>query len=743
MTSASRTVLRRRPAAAPAPRCHYSSCTGKPLLQGGKSKDTPTRLAPSRALLRSLSLHSLSLCFPRRQTRFFQREPPSRGYKSPVTPSPASSSQGESLEPQNQSRDPLPHSNFKNFPKTTAERHYWRLELYGDTNTEEYCENQEVVEQYSEVSVCEQQEEQEVKLKYENDQPLDRKGLGRKVIDKLQETYASDLVNMNFAYDGEKSLFTVGALQNVKDVFIVVLEDTSSEKTVTSTTPGGNGSLRGSDMKRMKQSMEAKTFKVELSLAGNVPMSSIAKVLRGHEPYNYQEALRVLDSVLRQNSAKQDLSMTVAVKSGPVIDFLLSNQDIKDKDTHRIDWGKTYTKALTMLQRASLVEKSRKNPRERKSALSVVLHRNYNSDDILKKCGISIAPEFAQVAGRVLQAPKLKPGDGWDLVVRNRRWNFNNNAMQIDREDGVIEERPKMRQRLRRTSGPWKRKCLADFGIFSQYLAPPQTIKDQYLTNALLKINAKLGGLNSLLQMEASRSIPLVLRAPTIIFGMDVSHGSPGQSDVPSIAAVELLRDFMSEDTKQQKPEKIIIFRDGVSEGQFNQVLNIELTQIIEACKFLDAKWSPKFTVIVAQKNHHTRFFLHNGPREDDVAKVSPGTVVDTGIYHPRNYDFYMCAHAGMIGTTRPTHYHVLHDDIGFSPNDLQELVRSLSYVYQRSTSVISLLRCTMRTSRRRRRQFVKFDDALETASSASGAPAPVPELPRLHESVRFPMFFC
>ncbi|KAK4276076.1 hypothetical protein QN277_019065 [Acacia crassicarpa] len=28
--------------------------------------------------------------------------------------------------------------------------------------------------------------------------------------------------------------------------------------------------------------------------------------------------------------------------------------------------------------------------------------------------------------------------------------------------------------------------------------------------------------------------------------------------------------------------------RDGVSESQFTQVLNIELSQIVEACKFLD-----------------------------------------------------------------------------------------------------------------------------------------------------------
>lgn len=40
-----------------------------------------------------------------------------------------------------------------------------------------------------------------------------------------------------------------------------------------------------------------------------------------------------------------------------------------------------------------------------------------------------------------------------------------------------------------------------------------------------------------------------------------------------------------------------------------------------------------------------------------------------------------ICFYINLQGTTRPTHYHVLLDEVGFSPDDLQELVHSLSYV--------------------------------------------------------------
>ncbi|PPR86305.1 hypothetical protein GOBAR_AA34381 [Gossypium barbadense] len=171
-------------------------------------------------------------------------------------------------------------------------------------------------------------------------------------------------------------------------------------------------------------------------------------------------------------------------------------------------------------------------------------------------------------------------------------------------------------------------------------------VKDQCFTNLLLKINTKLGGLNYMLVIEQTPSIPVVSKVPIIILGMDALFGSPEQSDIPSIATVvsfmkwPLISSYRA--SGKRKPDQIIIFRDGVSKSQFNQVLNIELDQ-----------GSPD--------------------------NVSPGTVINNKIYHARNIDFYLCAHTGMIGATRSTHYHVLLGQIGFSTDDLQELVHAIS----------------------------------------------------------------
>jgi len=55
----------------------------------------------------------------------------------------------------------------------------------------------------------------------------------------------------------------------------------------------------------MRRPYQTKSFKVELSFAAKIPMQSIAMALKGHDTENSQEALRVLDIILRQHAAKQ------------------------------------------------------------------------------------------------------------------------------------------------------------------------------------------------------------------------------------------------------------------------------------------------------------------------------------------------------------------------------------------------------------------------------------------------------
>ena len=70
-------------------------------------------------------------------------------------------------------------------------------------------------------------------------------------------------------------------------------------------SPDGHGSPNDGDRKRMKRPYRSKSYKVEISFAAKIPMQAIASALRGQESENFQEAIRVLDIILRQNASKQ------------------------------------------------------------------------------------------------------------------------------------------------------------------------------------------------------------------------------------------------------------------------------------------------------------------------------------------------------------------------------------------------------------------------------------------------------
>ncbi len=70
------------------------------------------------------------------------------------------------------------------------------------------------------------------------------------------------------------------------------------------------------------------------------------------------------------------------------------------------------------------------------------------------------------------------------------------------------------------------------------------------------------------------------------------------------------------------------VCRDGVSEGQFYQVLLYELDAIRKACASLEPDYQPPVTFVVVQKRHHTRLFAcnHNDNRSTDRSgNILPG----------------------------------------------------------------------------------------------------------------------
>jgi len=70
-------------------------------------------------------------------------------------------------------------------------------------------------------------------------------------------------------------------------------------------SPEGIRSSNDVDRKRIRRPYRSKSYKVEINFASKIPLQAIDKALKGHETDNYQEALRVLDTILRQQAAKQ------------------------------------------------------------------------------------------------------------------------------------------------------------------------------------------------------------------------------------------------------------------------------------------------------------------------------------------------------------------------------------------------------------------------------------------------------
>ncbi|GIY63085.1 protein argonaute-3 [Caerostris darwini] len=276
-----------------------------------------------------------------------------------------------------------------------------------------------------------------------------------------------------------------------------------------------------------------------------------------------------------------------------------------------------------------------------------------------------------------------------------------------------------------------KRVTEASLGIVTQCVTDVSVSKKctpSAVSNICQKLNAKMGGINSSL---VPYEIPLIFSKPVIIMGstsvLPTSHHADIGRLVSAVGSLdaypcqyaatvrtqpfssckekkkrnklildlkpmvlELLTAFYKK-SRGRKPERIIFFRSGACENQFRNIRDYEVKCIREACSLLQPEYEPDVTFIALQKRHHVRF----APQDiasgcGKAGNIPPGTVVDTEVVHPLNFDFYLCGHLGSQGTSKPCHYTVLEDDSDLSADELQKLTYYLCHTYARCTKSIS-----------------------------------------------------
>ncbi|KAJ3123187.1 hypothetical protein HK098_002111 [Nowakowskiella sp. JEL0407] len=223
-----------------------------------------------------------------------------------------------------------------------------------------------------------------------------------------------------------------------------------------------------------------------------------------------------------------------------------------------------------------------------------------------------------------------------------------------------------------------KRVCDVDLQVASQCIVANKaaTKSAQYWANIALKINVKLGGNNHYVNVMDRHMVGKT----TMIMGADVTHPPNRRVNNSSIAAVVAstdltatkyvtkirpipprgdagsddiipsMKEFTADDLMTFRkstgsyPERIIIYRDGISDSQFNEVIDVELGGIKRACEEIRnapdpnpdvQSYSPKITFVVVSKRHGTRFFPQRSEHGDKNGNFCAGYVVDKDITHP------------------------------------------------------------------------------------------------------------
>ncbi|BGP26544.1 hypothetical protein JCM10295v2_005497 [Rhodotorula toruloides] len=373
-----------------------------------------------------------------------------------------------------------------------------------------------------------------------------------------------------------------------------------------------------------------------------------------------------------------------------------------------VEAGQKWTKKLDPEQTVESIRLTTVAPRERLANLSEGLKRIQPSDVALGQWGISIDQKPLEVKARLLTPPTVNLKGGRSLIVLRHRLGFPASQLdspqyfQIDvaltcivglvaacQQMGItyIDPRPPihyaprgadtaafMREKgmemTQDQGGPPQlivcflpRKPCSEYaeikkfgdqrvGCATQCLYETKAKRGSpgYWQNVALKISIKLhNGINWILRPQTSD--PSLRTRPWI------STVQPSRLEV--IARLEemvlkLLRQFLKRNG--------FFFRDGISEGQFPQVIAMEVEAVRNAAQRFGAEhnqhdYDPKLTFLTCAKRHPYSLFPSQAAYGDSKTRnCKSGSVLDADVVSPFAFDWYSMAHSPLLGTGRNCH---------------------------------------------------------------------------------------
>ncbi|XP_014210002.1 piwi-like protein Siwi isoform X2 [Copidosoma floridanum] len=244
-----------------------------------------------------------------------------------------------------------------------------------------------------------------------------------------------------------------------------------------------------------------------------------------------------------------------------------------------------------------------------------------------------------------------------------------------------------------------KKKCCVDRPVPTQVLLARSLQNKSIMsvaTKVAIQLNCKIGGipwtvaipLNGL--MVVGFDVCHDTNSKTKDFGamvasLDSNHGRYFSAVSSHTSGEELSHDLsvnLLKAIKQFKevnntlPKRIVIYRDGVGDGQTHYVVRNEVAEV--KAKLQSIYENPddlKLAYIIVTKKINTRLFYNE-------QNPKPGTVVDDVITDPSKYDFFIVAQQVNQGTVTPTAYNVIEDSLGLEVDKIQRLTYKLCHMY-------------------------------------------------------------